>query len=355
MATTTTDSAAKQSTSKGSIKRSRNYTTSETELLLELAGKKKSILNGRLSSTVTADKKKRIWIGIAKEINGVNGQNDRSPQDLKKKWQNIINSAKTKERLNKDSRRKTGGGPSEGVALTTVDQMALANVSSVQVEGINGGFQSNTIRDLDRESPFTGDSSGNNQLQTDFNDISTGQHAANLRTGAIGEGLRAVYGSVQIMEDEDAAMMYSSRFCHLSGENDEDDEMNADGESVCNDFGNDDETQPPSSPDLFAMHLPTQTGASPSATSQQNETLLPLPEQTPAQTPITARTAVTRQSTTPGPIRSNRTVTRDIRRSEFKEILVRKDKLNELVGRGLGTLNVTMAQILEELKKLNNK
>ena len=32
------------------------------------------------------------------------------------------------------------------------------------------------------------------------------------------------------LEDEDAAMMCSSRFCHLSGENDEDDEMNADDE-----------------------------------------------------------------------------------------------------------------------------
>ena len=97
MATTTTDSAAKQSSRKGSMKRSRDYTTSETEQLLELAVKKKSILNGRLSSTVNADKKKRIWIGIAKDINGVNGQNDRSPQDLKKKWQNIINTAITKD------------------------------------------------------------------------------------------------------------------------------------------------------------------------------------------------------------------------------------------------------------------
>ena len=79
--------------------------------------------------------------------------------------------------------------------------MALANVSSVQVEGVNGGFESNIIRDLDRESPFTRDSSGHNQLQTDLNEISTGKHAANLRAGAIGEGLRAVYGSVQIMEN----------------------------------------------------------------------------------------------------------------------------------------------------------
>ena len=101
---------------------------------------------------------------------------------------------------------------------------------------------------MDRESPFTGDFSGHNQLQTDFNEISTGQHVANLRAGAIGEGLTAVYGNVQIMENEDAAMMYSSRFCHLLGKNDEDDEMNADDEGVCQDFGDDDETQPPSSP-----------------------------------------------------------------------------------------------------------
>ena len=346
MATTTTDSSAKQATRTGLKTRSRNYTTSETELLLELAGKKKSILNGRLSSNVTADKKKRIWIEIAKEINGVNGFNDRSPKDLKKKWQNMINSAKTKERINKDSRRKTGGGPSEEVALTTVDQMALVNVSSVQVEGISGGFESNRIRDLDRGSPFTGDSPENDVLNTDL--YHRGHDAANLGAGAIGEGLRAVYGSVQILEDDDhdVRMLYNSRFCHLSGENDDDNVIQADDDGVCDGYGDDDETQPPCSPDLFDVHLPAQAEVSRTEQSRRAEASSPpppVPEQTPLQPPG--------PSTTPGPIRSNRTVTRDVRRSEFKEILNRKDKLNELMS----AHNVLLAQILEELKKLNQR
>ena len=49
----------------------------------------------------------------------------------------------------------------------------------------------------------------------------------------------------------------------------------------------------------------------------------------------------------PGPILSSFTVTRDLRRTEFKELLTRKDHLNELSA---GT-NTILTSILEELKK----
>ena len=124
-------------------KRSRNYTTSETELFLELAGKNKKIIEGRFSMTVSAEKKKKLWTDIAREVNGVNGQNNRTPKDLKKKYQNLLNIAKSKERKNNVTSRKTGGGPSEELPLSTVEQMALDNVSSVHVEGIDGGFDAN--------------------------------------------------------------------------------------------------------------------------------------------------------------------------------------------------------------------
>ena len=51
--------------------------------------------------------------------------------------------ARSKERLNKESKRKTGGGPSEEVPLTTIEQMALDDTSSVLIEGIGGGIESN--------------------------------------------------------------------------------------------------------------------------------------------------------------------------------------------------------------------
>ena len=92
---------------------------------------------------MTAEKKKRIWAEISKEINGINGKNDRQPTELRKKWQNMITAARTKERLNKQSKRKTGGGPSEEVKLTTMEQMALDNISNVHIEGIGGGFEAN--------------------------------------------------------------------------------------------------------------------------------------------------------------------------------------------------------------------
>ena len=45
--------------------RRRNYTTDEMEIVMKLAGKKAKTLNGRLSATITAEKKKKIWSEIA--------------------------------------------------------------------------------------------------------------------------------------------------------------------------------------------------------------------------------------------------------------------------------------------------
>ena len=50
-------------------------------------------------------------------------QKDRTPKHLKKKYQNLLNIAKTKERQNKVTRRKTGGGTSEELPLSTVEQI----------------------------------------------------------------------------------------------------------------------------------------------------------------------------------------------------------------------------------------
>ena len=67
--------------------------------------------------------------------------------------------------------------------------MALVNVSSVQVEVMSGGFESNRIRDLYRGSPFTGDSPENDVLNTDL--YHTGHDAANLGARAAGQLIRS--------------------------------------------------------------------------------------------------------------------------------------------------------------------
>lgn len=120
--------------------RARNYKTSKIELLLDLAGKKKSTLVGRLSAAVTIEIKTKIWNDIAREFNAIIRVGDRSSKYLNKRWQNVLPSAKGKERVNKLSRRKTGGGPPEGVPLKTVELMAISSVPDVQLEGIDGNF-----------------------------------------------------------------------------------------------------------------------------------------------------------------------------------------------------------------------
>jgi hypothetical protein len=338
---------------KTSKKRSRNYTTSETELLLELAGKKKKILSGRLSATLTSDKKKRIWVEIAKEVNGINGKNDRTPKDLKKKWQNLVNTAKTKERQNKETRRKTGGGPSEEQPLSAVEQMALQNVSAVQVEGINGGFEANRsiLVDLvtELDSPLSSNSpiidlSGIDDPHADRG--STGLNGQDL-VDTIGEGLRAVYGNVAVNEnDEDydyqngdditlppdsPAMGHATR--HSLDLFDEDFAMNqpdASTQAANPDFS------PPVNASSPAARLASPPQAVPSTQVAQ-----------PACTSAQAAAVGQPQPVTLGPIRSNRTVTRDIRRTEFKELLQRKDKLNEL----LSNTNSILGEILNELKR----
>ena len=253
-----------------------------------------------------------LWTDIAREVNGVNGQNDRTPKDLKKKYQNFLNIAKSKERQNKVTSRETGGGPSEELPLSTVEQMALDNVSSVHVEGIDGGFDANRsiLVGVDNEIGSTLSSiSTIIALSPDREKVS--QLNGQDLVGTIGEGLRAVYGSVQV------------------GVNDAD--------RFYGDFSSDDDqsTQPPDSPsELFGLSAPRSPAVE----------LIPTQAAEPGPSTQAAQPA---QPVTPGPIRSNRTVTRDLRRQEFKEILQRKDKLNDL----LSNTNNILLQILNELKK----
>ena len=81
--------------------------------------------------------------------------------------------ARSKERLNKESKRKTGGGPSEEVPLTTIEQMALDDTSSVLIEGIGGGIESNVMQSSEESSIM--------DLQPNAEDVkSPGRNSDNL-------------------------------------------------------------------------------------------------------------------------------------------------------------------------------
>ena len=84
--------------------RRRNYTTDEMEIVMKLAGKKAKTLNGKLSATITAEKKKKIWSEIARAANGVNRINDRTWKDIRKNGSR--RSARPKQRAETVSSRR---------------------------------------------------------------------------------------------------------------------------------------------------------------------------------------------------------------------------------------------------------
>ena len=57
-------------------KRSRNFSNDELEIIMDLAGKHSKVLLSRFSPTVTNERKKKIWMQIARVVNGINGFND---------------------------------------------------------------------------------------------------------------------------------------------------------------------------------------------------------------------------------------------------------------------------------------
>ena len=134
------------------------------------------------------------------------------------------------------------------------------------------------------------------------------QTATNL-VGLIGDGLRAVYGLTIIAED-DSLQRGNAAVPELYSSSDE--------ETIA--------------PEDASFRTVDQLVASESESDEEQEQAAP-----PA-----------RSGQTPAnPIKSNRTFTRDLRRAEFKELLERKDKLNELIA---GTNGILMA-MLEELRK----
>ncbi|XP_074660508.1 nuclear apoptosis-inducing factor 1-like [Tubulanus polymorphus] len=91
-------------------KRSFNYTTDETNLLVKLVNDNNAILSGAFSNTITAKRKREIWEEICSKVNAI-GVARRTVDEIKKKWKNIKGEAKKKFVKQNNLISKTGGGP----------------------------------------------------------------------------------------------------------------------------------------------------------------------------------------------------------------------------------------------------
>ncbi|KAK5643647.1 hypothetical protein RI129_002724 [Pyrocoelia pectoralis] len=86
------------------------YTSEERTYLKELVLSHKNIIECKQTDKVTPAKKKKVWATIAEQFNSVAEHTARTPDQLKKCWENIKNRKKNELREEKQQRMATGGG-----------------------------------------------------------------------------------------------------------------------------------------------------------------------------------------------------------------------------------------------------
>jgi hypothetical protein len=73
--------------------RSRNFTPSEINILVQLVEKRRQILECKKTGVITKKKKNATWEELAKEFNSLSGCLPRSAKVLRDKWANIKKTA----------------------------------------------------------------------------------------------------------------------------------------------------------------------------------------------------------------------------------------------------------------------
>ena len=270
--------------------RARNWTNTEISLLVKEAGNHFKVLKGRHGPGVTNQKKEVIWKLLATRINTVNGHNDRTWDQCRRKHQDLESSTRTKARAQEVEKKRTGGGKSRAPVFTEAEEIAMAHIPDSVIRGLDCGLDSNV-----GESESYRDS----QISFDRPEI-TRLYFADETVNGVAEP------SCSTQQD-------------LFGSDDNDDEgadklLRAIDETI-----NAGQSYIPRSPvqsaadesipadHVIAPETPRQ--AAPRATS----------------TPLsTALMALPRQC-------SNRTVTRDLRRSEYKEMMREHQKTNSIL------------------------
>ena len=78
--------------------RARNFTEDETVVVMEEGKKSRRLLKGRFGPSVTNDLKEERWQQIADNVNQLNGKNDRTWESVRKKFHDVMSSARCKGR-----------------------------------------------------------------------------------------------------------------------------------------------------------------------------------------------------------------------------------------------------------------
>ena len=90
--------------------RKQNFSASEIAVLTEKVEENLSIIQSKLTNSVTNQKKNESWQKIAGAVNAV-GVANRTAAEVREKWKNLHSQAKREFTVLSKEQKKTGGGP----------------------------------------------------------------------------------------------------------------------------------------------------------------------------------------------------------------------------------------------------
>ncbi|XP_062617399.1 myb-related transcription factor, partner of profilin-like [Saccostrea cucullata] len=121
------------------IKRRRpNWSEGELVALAEAVVPRAHYLKGKLSPSLTAERKQGLWEEVADEVNSV-AMVKRTVDEKKKKWADMQSLTKKKEGERRRSMKMTGGGPGPNLIFKCWENLVLKSLSDVAIEGISSG------------------------------------------------------------------------------------------------------------------------------------------------------------------------------------------------------------------------
>ncbi|CAG2223014.1 unnamed protein product [Mytilus edulis] len=122
-----------------------NFTVAEEDLIQQLVEKHSSVINGKLTNTVTNQLKKKVWDDIAIKVNSL-GVAIRTATEVRNKWRNTTRVAKAVYTTHRSELFKTGGGPAPKQPSSAVEKVIHLMKDTTSFRGIQGGLETESFQ-----------------------------------------------------------------------------------------------------------------------------------------------------------------------------------------------------------------
>ena len=125
-----------------------NFSHDELSILTEEVSLNKSLLTGKFSETLDCEKKTELWHSIATKMNAVSVV-ERTAEEIRKKSIDcrLSSSVKIKFSKLKISMSTTGGGESEVLSFSALEDKVINILGKTAVEGLKQGVDT-TIKQI---------------------------------------------------------------------------------------------------------------------------------------------------------------------------------------------------------------